>query len=887
MPRTNPCTVFLLALVFASLAAATPRAVGQQSPGQFRTSGKSTLPGDAHATFAVGIGDVDGDGDDDVIWGNVPDIRFPGPAQTRLWLNDGAAVFTDATSTHLPSDDGATWAVALGDVDADGDLDLVLGTGLQDRLYLNDGTGRFSDATAGRWPVATDYTRALQLADLDGDGDLDAVIGVFDEAGTNKIYRNDGTGTFVDVTASALTPTRDQTTALAVADVTGDGIPDLITGNEPVRDPRSSVVLVPGPTKLYANDGTGIFTEITTQSLPHDEDDTFAVEVGDIDGDSDLDLLMGYSGGERLYLNNGAGVFTDATARLPNASIVPYDLAFGDTDGDGDLDIVIVDQPIGQYVNDGQGNFTAVAAAQMPLRVGRFPAIALADLDGDTDLDLAAGDRGIDTSGRNHVYRNIGGGSYVDVREAGITENRHFTRAIAAGDVDGDGDDDLVFGTTAFETRLYLNDDKGRYAEPAVSSLGSGLTNSVALGDVDGDHDLDVVVGNNWQTGSSFAGSSVDQLLLNDGSGQFTTAPFSGGFDETNAVALGDLDGDGDLDFVGARSGDSHVRINNGRGNFGSGRGLGASGFAVALGDVDGDGDLDIAIGKQGRSRLFRNDGGLTFTDVTQTHFPTGTAGTRGLAFGDVDGDGDLDLAFANELISSWSGQNWLLLNDGAGRFAHAEGALPRDTDDTYAVAFADIDADGDLDLALANGGTSGRQQNRLYLNDGRGRFTDITLRALPVWADITPSIAFADVDRDGDPDLVVGNFQTESQILLNQHRQLHAADFPRPGRSYPLEIVAKPGYATHPQQAIVYLNVFERTPRFSFGIGLFGIEPNGIFVLGPVTIPAPSGVTVLPIPLPPASALQGLTLYSQALVLHSANPQEWRLTNVLADPIR
>ncbi|MCA8965690.1 MAG: VCBS repeat-containing protein, partial [Planctomycetes bacterium] len=117
---------------------------------------------------------------------------------------------------ELPRTGGAgagdyTHALALGDVDGDGDLDLVVGNsgflgGGQTRLYFNDGAGRFSDETATRLPVDHQITRAVALGDVDGDGDLDLVIGNSPIYGTvtgqNRPYLNDGTGTFSDVTAT-------------------------------------------------------------------------------------------------------------------------------------------------------------------------------------------------------------------------------------------------------------------------------------------------------------------------------------------------------------------------------------------------------------------------------------------------------------------------------------------------------------------------------------------------------------------------------------------------------------------------------------------------------------------------------------------------------------
>ncbi|MCI0588383.1 MAG: FG-GAP-like repeat-containing protein, partial [Planctomycetes bacterium] len=173
------------------LAAAT---LGLPSLAQAQRFGftHSMLPADADNSRTVALGDLNGDGTLDAFVGNYGE-------QNRLCLNDGTGVFTDVTVTSLPALSDSTEAVALGDVDGDGDLDAFVGnlSGLN-RLHLNDGTGVFTDVTFTNLPaLGTSSTLAVALGDVDGDGDLDAFVG---RGGQDRLHLNGGTGVFTDVT---------------------------------------------------------------------------------------------------------------------------------------------------------------------------------------------------------------------------------------------------------------------------------------------------------------------------------------------------------------------------------------------------------------------------------------------------------------------------------------------------------------------------------------------------------------------------------------------------------------------------------------------------------------------------------------------------------------
>tara|TARA_R110002072_G_scaffold107517_1_gene233857 strand:+ start:3459 stop:5030 length:1572 start_codon:yes stop_codon:yes gene_type:complete len=376
------------------LAAAVLVALGTQLPAQLRFEQLGTpLPAALESSAATKLGDLDGDGDLDLVCGNG---RWPGE-QNRIYRNDGRGVFLDITPSSLPTSAEVTLAIALGDIDGDGDLDLVAGnyswtSSAESRLYRNDGNGVFTDITSTNLPALGDYTQTVKLGDVDGDGDLDLVVGGASTYGASRpvqLFLNDGSGVFSDATASRMPATPECTYDLAMGDVDGDGDLDIVVGTAYRHLNIFTQSWTEGsPNKLLLNDGTGTFTD-GSSALPANFQLTYAVALGDVDADGDLDFIAGnvdewygwinFGAQNRLLLNDGTGQFTNVTASNMPPSMAGA-LELGDVDEDGDLDIV----SSGLFLNDGNGVFVD-ASAQVPATGGS--AVALGDVDGDGDLD--------------------------------------------------------------------------------------------------------------------------------------------------------------------------------------------------------------------------------------------------------------------------------------------------------------------------------------------------------------------------------------------------------------------------------------------------------------------------------------------------------------------
>jgi hypothetical protein len=719
------------------------------------------ITADTHNTFTLALGDMDGDGDLDVVTGNYIQVN-------RLYLNNGtAAPFSGVAGTDITADVLSVWSIALGDVDGDGDLDLVAGDfGEASRLYLNNGTAApFNGVTGLDATNDAQDTLAVALGDMDGDGDLDLVTGNWNST-RNRLYLNNGTANpFDGVNGTDITADADQTRSIALGDVDGDGDLDVIVGN------------FNQPNRLYRNNGTADpFNGVTGTDITADADRTYAVALGDVDGDGDLDMVAGNDGANRFYLNSAtadpfSGVSgTDITA----GTLATGAIAFGDMDGDGDLDLVAGHWGEGNhlYLNNGTADpFSGVTGVQITADTYHTVAVALGDVDDDGDLDVVAGNT---SSQVNRLYLNNGTANpFFGVTGTDITADAHPTRAIALGDMDGDGDLDVVAGNDGQANRLYLNNGT---SDPFSGVTGADITAdahstyAIAHGDVDGDGDLDVVAGN----------YGPSRLYLNNG----TSTPFSGvtgtninadALVETLAIALGDVDGDGDLDMVaGNNDTGNRLYLNNGTANpFNGVTGIqitadAQSTRAIVLGDVDGDGDLDVVAGNNWEvNRLYRNNGtanpfsGVTGTDITADAHPT-----TAIALGDIDGDGDLDVVAGNGGVA-----NRLYLNNGAPTpFNGVTGAnITGDAHGTLAIALGDVDGDGDLDVVAGNGSWPG-QTNRLYLNNGTANpFDGVTGTDITADAHVTFAIALGDVNGDGHVDVVAGNqFGQPNRLYLN-----------------------------------------------------------------------------------------------------------------------
>jgi predicted nucleotidyltransferase len=709
---------------------------------------------------SIAFSDVDGDGDSDALITGLNSSLEP---TTKLYANDGTGNFTEVVSTAFDSVYNSS--ISFSDVDGDGDSDVLI-TGENDsgriaKLYVNDGTGTFSEVMDTPFDGVT--AGSVAFSDVDGDNDSDVLItGVnnsFDRI--TKLYTNDGTGTFSEATGTTFDAV--SRGAIAFSDVDGDGDRDvLITGN---------ISGLQGTSKLYTNDGTGNFTEVMDTLFEGVYKSSIA--FSDVDGDGDKDVLItgNISSSEatsKLYTNDGTGSYTEVLD-TPFEQVYEGSVNFSDVDGDGDNDVLITgESDSGRiaklYANDGTGSFAEVMNTNFE-GVNSGTSVAFSDVNGDGYSDILITGRNDSFDRIAKLYINDGTGGYPVILPppfVGVSSS-----SIAFSDVDGDGDKDVLmtgFNDPGFRTsKLYINDGTGIFMEVVDTPFEAVASGCIAFSDVDGDGDNDVLI-----TGKSDS-ARIAKLYTNDGMGNFTEVmgtPFIGV--TVSYVAFSDIDGDGDNDVLIAGTPSPAPEIvklytNDGLGNFTEVTDTPFTDIQVrsfAFSDVDGDDDNDLLlIGRENAgppyaefAKLYTNDGTGSFSEVLDTPFEG--VNSSSLAFSDVDGDGDSDVLItgsnsSNEKIAK------LYTNNGTGSFTEVFDT-PFDGVHYSSVAFSDVDGDGYSDVLMIGLNSSNEKIAKLYTNDGTGGFIEVLDTPFDGAASGSNSIAFADIDNDGDDDVLI-----------------------------------------------------------------------------------------------------------------------------------
>jgi uncharacterized repeat protein (TIGR01451 family) len=654
-----------------------------------------------------------------------------------------------------------------GDFDGDGDLDLAMvSQPLGVYVYRNSG-----GHLALFWNNNDHPAEGVRWGDFNNDGYLELLISgeytgadsdLPDEApgppygysytGFNYLYRFNGSTFFQydDFT------TNDGAWRAAVADFSGDGYPDL-----------AMISYYGGCTiHLYRNSGAdGRFNRSdptnTTQSYcllappfydygsGHDRSARSAAWA-DADNDGDPDLAVGHrdeSGVSvvRVYVNNSGNLTEASYASVASGVGLAYDLAWGDYDGDGDLDLAAAlwSGGVRVYRNNWIGTYSLSFSPVFTATGITAGAVDWADFNGDGYPELAVG--AYNAPPRIYQYNALADTFFELPRPQVASKGPVYS--LRGADYDNDGDIDLAFANYYGESWLF--GVAAPFLQPRdTAQVGTFAAGNVVWGDLNGGY-ADLAYGT----------SSEAKLFLNDDHGGFPSSIIFSPNPTARSAALGDVDGDGDLDLALGRNGRDYLYLNQGGGSFDTSSpnwfgNLADDTFSALFADVNQDnhGRPDLVTGNQSAPmRLYLNQGGALASAPTWQS--PESASTYYVAWGYYDGDILPDLAVANG-----SGLTSIYRNTGFDGFSLAQ-SLP--AANTRGVAWGDYDGDGDMDLALGNYG----QPVQVYRNSGG---TLSLAWTAPVVRNTT-SVAWGDWDNDGDLDLAVGNYDTGDYNQFNQ----------------------------------------------------------------------------------------------------------------------
>ena len=773
----------------------------------------------------VAIGDINNDGLADVFFGG-------NQVSDKLYLNKGGFKFEDITQkSKLAINSGWTWGVTMADVNADGYLDIYVSrngnsenpSDRRNQLYINNQDLTFTESAIKYGLADVGFSSQAVFFDMDNDGDLDMyqVNQLADKKlllinkipkeqfkyFKDRLYRNDN-GKYTDV-SKAVGISRDVAYGLSVnaTDFNNDGWIDLYVANDYAE-----------PDFMYYNNGDGTFTNVINEKLKHITQYSMGTDTGDINNDGFLDLLttdmtpedhyrsktnmasmsteafnnLFEAGAHRQYMTNtlqintGLGSFSDI-ANMAGTAFTDWSWAslIVDLDNDGWKDIIITngikkDMDNNDFRNTAKNLSENTTAEELFQKSQEAPSQPIA----------------------NYVYKNKGELQFEKITKDWGFDTPSFSNGMAYGDLDNDGDLDVITNNIDAPAFVYENkatgnflkiqlngSEKNRFGigakavihhngkkQIAESTVTRGFLSSVEHGLFFGlGKDTEVEkIEVHWPNGKTnvFKDISANQVIIadiadaknikqkkNNVASLFTKV-------ENASIGLNFVHKENEFDDWQEQILLPHRLSQNGP-------------FSTTA-DVNGDGLEDLFVGgakDQPGILYLQNQEGKFSKSTSQPWSSDRVSEDLGCLFFDADGDHDLDLYVASGGNEFKLGDNALLdrlyLNDGKGNFRKNSRALPSLKVSSQSVISSDIDKDGDLDLFVGTRLIPGKYtfpaDSYLLLNEN-GTFKKATPERAPALQKIgmVTDAVFSDINKDGQDDLMIVGEWMDVKILIN-----------------------------------------------------------------------------------------------------------------------
>ena len=778
------------------------------------------------------IGDINNDG--------LPDLYFTGTlVPNKLYLNKGNMQFEDITdAAGVAAKVGFKTGVTMVDINNDGFLDIyVCRTSKEDDgkkdnlLYINNKNNTFSESAAKYGLQDNSNSNHANFFDYDLDGDLDlyllnhrlgfkeavrmnlqqnpdgSIVRITDPQTpfeSDRLYRNDGNGKFTEVTEKAGLTNSAFGLSATVSDLNQDGYPDIFVANDYIE-----------PDYVYINNGDGTFTDRYFDYLRHSSQNSMGCDIADFNNDGLVDIVVldmiaedpfrykelmnvmqlerynqlvkyGYghqAGRNMLQINNGNGTFSDIGQMAGVAATDwSWGALFADFDNDGYKDLYIGNGYKRDVTNLDYMTYTRDSIERSGgLTKRRFP-----DINDFLKMIPA-------TPLRNYMFHNKGDLTFENLSEGWGLPEKSFSNGSAYGDLDGDGDIDLIVNNISDPAFIYENKSNGisgsNYLQvslkgPKANSMGVGTKITVSYDDQIQFQEINPTRGffsSSHHVAHFGLGKKSDNITVEitwpDGKGEIlanTTANQKLSFDYSNAKKLDQpiIKKAAPLFAESAKKlGIDYSHKENEYEDFNRERllphQLSKFGPQLAVGDVNGDGLEDFYVGgaMQSAGALFLQNQNAQFSKASNATWEADKQYEDvDAVFFDADGDGDLDLYIVSGGAAANPGSNIfqdrLYLNDGKATFSKAT-SLPKFASSGACVSAMDYDSDGDLDIfvggRLTPGAYPSAPQSHLLQND-KGQFTDVTAQVAPELqnAGMLSDLVWTDLDGDQKAELVV-----------------------------------------------------------------------------------------------------------------------------------